>query len=149
MEKVTIRMLNKNVCVLTSIHAAIEAGDAILKVYKSDFEVKEKADQSPLTLADMRSHEIIVSRLSQFNLPILSEEGKDISYEDRKKWDAFWLVDPLDGTKEFVKRNGEFTVNIALIREKRPVMSVIYVPVKDVLYWAGSKIDARGHFCAG
>lgn len=135
-------MLNKNVCVLTSIHAAIEAGDAILKVYKSDFEVKEKADQSPLTLADMRSHEIIVSRLSQFNLPILSEEGKDISYEDRKKWDAFWLVDPLDGTKEFVKRNGEFTVNIALIQAQKSMLGVIFVPDKGILYFASDEIGS-------
>lgn len=135
-------MLNKNVCVLTSVDAAIEAGGAILKVYKSDFKVEEKADQSPLTLADMRSHDIIVSRLSQFNIPILSEEGKDIPYEDRKKWDTFWLVDPLDGTKEFVKRNGEFTVNIALIQGQKSIVGVIFVPDKGVLYFASDEIGS-------
>lgn len=135
-------MLNKNACLLTSVHAAIEAGDAILRVYKSDFKVEEKADQSPLTLADMRSHDIIVSRLSQFDIPILSEEGKDLPYEDRKKWDTFWLVDPLDGTKEFIKRNGEFTVNIALIQGQKSILGVIFVPDKGMLYFASDEIGS-------
>ncbi|MBT6047154.1 MAG: 3'(2'),5'-bisphosphate nucleotidase CysQ, partial [Candidatus Scalindua sp.] len=99
-------------------------------------------DKSPLTLADKRSNEIIENVLEQTvtvnnsTVPILSEEGKEISYEDRKKWEYFWLVDPLDGTKEFVKRNGEFTVNIALIHKHKPVLGIIYIPVKDVFYFA-------------
>lgn len=122
-----------------AVAAAREAAAAVLEVYDSDFAVEHKDDKSPLTLADKRSHEVIVRRLSGIagcSLPILSEEGKDISYEERKKWDYYWLVDPLDGTKEFVKRNGEFTVNIALIHRDRPVLGVIQVPVADRLYYA-------------
>jgi len=90
-------------------------------VYQSsDFKVEEKADRSPLTHADRRSHEIIVTHLSQFDIPILSEEGRNISYEERKNWDTFWLGDPLYGTKEFFKKNGEFTVNTALSRDEKP-----------------------------
>ena len=94
---------------------AKEAGNAIMQVYKQDFEVEYKQDSSPLTLADKKANDIIEDGLNQLsvNLPILSEEGKEIPYEDRKHWEYFWLVDPLDGTKEFVKKNGEFTVNIA------------------------------------
>lgn len=119
-----------------AIAAAREAGKAILEVYSSDFAVEHKDDKSPLTLADKRSHEVIEKRLSALDsaIPILSEEGKGIPYEERKNWEYFWLVDPLDGTKEFVKRNGEFTVNIALIHRSRPVLGVIYVPVTDTLY---------------
>lgn len=118
--------------------AAREAGNAILDVYNTDFDVERKEDNSPLTKADKRSHEIIVARLSDVDgivFPVLSEEGRDIPYEVRKDWDYFWLVDPLDGTKEFVKRNGEFTVNIALVRRDRPVLGVIYLPVKGMLYY--------------
>ena len=115
--------------ILPTIKASIEAGLAIIEIYNQDFEVEEKADKSPLTLADKRSHEIIVSHLIPFDLPVLSEEGKSIDYEIRKQWDYFWIVDPLDGTKEFVKRNDEFTVNIALVKQNKPVMGVIYVPV--------------------
>jgi len=127
------------------IAAAREAGKAILEVYSTDFSVELKNDNSPLTLADKLSHEIIVRRLTEITgdtIPILSEEGKDIPYEERKKWDYFWLVDPLDGTREFIKRNGEFTVNIALIREQRPVLGVIYVPVADILYAAYEEVGA-------
>ena len=100
--------------ILVSIHAAIEAGNAILQVYRSsDFKVEQKADKSPLTLADRNAHEIIMQHLSKFDILILSDEGKNIPYDERKGWDTFWLVDPLDGTKEFIKKNGEFTVNIA------------------------------------
>ncbi len=116
--------------------AAIEAGEVILKIYASgDFGVEMKSDQSPLTLADKAAHSIIASHLAKTGLPILSEEGSSIAYEDRKKWDYFWLVDPLDGTKEFVKKTGEFTVNIALMRSGIPVAGVVYAPCIDVLYY--------------
>ena len=91
-----------------------------------------------MTLADRRSHHIIVAHLSPTSLPVLSEEGREMPYAERKNWRTFWLLDPLDGTKEFVKRNGEFTVNIALIRDGRPVMGVIYVPVQDMLYFGAA-----------
>ena len=127
--------MNDTLYLMTSIHAAIEAGNAILEVYhSSDFKVEEKADSSPLTLADRRSHEVIMKHLSAFDIPILSEEGKNIPYDERKKWDTFWLVDPLDGTKEFIKKNGEFTVNIAMIHKNRPVAGAIFVPDRDILY---------------
>jgi 3'(2'), 5'-bisphosphate nucleotidase len=116
-----------------------EAGTAILEVYNSDFAVEQKNDKSPLTLADKRSHEIIAHRLAGLpacQLPLLSEEGSIIPYDERKTWDMYWLVDPLDGTKEFVKRNGEFTVNIALIQKGHPILGVIYIPVKNVFYFA-------------
>lgn len=114
-----------------------KAGKAILEVYKKSFDVEEKEGKGPITEADKRSHEIITNHLgSRYTYPILSEEGKTISYDVRKAWDFFWLVDPLDGTKEFIKRNGEFTVNISLVHKDRPVCGVIYAPVKDVLYHA-------------
>lgn len=118
-----------------SIEAAIRAGKAILEIYDTDFSVEHKSDHSPLTLADRESHRILVDRLEPTGLPILSEEGRHLTYEERKDWDTFWLLDPLDGTKEFVKRNGEFTVNIALIDEGKPVMGIIYVPVVDDLFF--------------
>ena len=127
---------------LIAIEAAIQAGRAILEVYETDFVVEHKADDSPLTLADRRSHQILVDRLASTQLPILSEEGRDMPYDERKYWQTFWLLDPLDGTKEFVKRNGEFTVNIALIHDGRPVMGVIYVPVQDVLYFGATDSGA-------
>lgn len=122
-----------------AIRASIDAGAAILRVYERGFKVDEKADKSPLTQADRDAHEVIEKHLKATNLPILSEEGRDIPFEERSKWSRFWMVDPLDGTKEFVKRNGEFTVNIALIQEGKPLAGVIYVPVSGVLYvgWAG------------
>ncbi|UCD32643.1 MAG: 3'(2'),5'-bisphosphate nucleotidase CysQ [Desulfobacterales bacterium] len=129
----------------TGLLAAIEAGLAILEIYNRDFMVQYKDDRSPLTLADKQSHDIIVARLSEptdDKLPILSEEGQDISFQKRKEWDHFWLVDPLDGTKEFIKRNGEFTVNIALIQGTRPVLGIIYVPVKEVLYFGATGVGA-------
>ena len=115
---------------------ARRAGDAILSVYGQQFEVTSKADQSPLTLADMRSHEIIVQGLKQLtpDIPILSEEASDIPYEQRRDWTRYWLVDPLDGTREFVSRNGEFTVNIALVEGHDAVLGVVHVPVQDTLY---------------
>jgi len=128
--------------ILTTLHAAKRAGEAILDVYGSDFAVEQKDDKSPLTLADKRSHEIIMDVLEQTitvnncTVPVLSEEGRGIPFDERKEWEYFWLVDPLDGTKEFVKRNGEFTVNIALIHKHKPVLGIIYIPVKDVFYFA-------------
>lgn len=128
-----------------AVKAAIKAGNEILDVYyNSDFEVEFKSDNSPLTLADKRAHDVIVELLSSTKIPILSEEGKSISFDERKNWERFWLVDPLDGTKEFIKRNNEFTVNIALIGRNSPIAGVVYVPVTKVLYWA----DHNGSFKA-
>ena len=130
---------------LTALLASKEAGQAILDVYKQDFDVSYKEDRSPLTLADQRSHNIIVDHLtdpSVKNLPILSEEGKDIPFEQRSEWEYFWLIDPLDGTKEFIKRNGEFTVNIALIYRHRPVLGVIFAPVNNVFYFASEGLGS-------
>ena len=150
------------------IEIAAEAGRAILDVYNSEFEVSYKDDKSPLTKADERSHEIILHHLENLSIPtpyhattstpcampsapcdspnlpppVLSEEGRDIPYDERKNWEYFYLVDPLDGTKEFVKRNGEFTVNIALIHKERPVLGVIYVPVKGTFYYAAEGLGA-------
>jgi 3'(2'), 5'-bisphosphate nucleotidase len=124
---------------LLALLAAKDAGRAILDVYRQDFDISYKDDHSPLTLADRRSHNIIVSLLSDPSdecLPILSEEGKSISYKQRRWWEYFWMIDPLDGTKEFIKKNDEFTVNIAQIHQNRPILGVIYVPVKDVFYFA-------------
>ncbi len=119
------------------MHVSRDAGRAVLEVYNSDFAVEQKEDKSPLTLADTRSHGIISAYLKKhFAFPVLSEEGRDIPYGERRTWGYYWLVDPLDGTKEFVKRHGDFTVNIALIHEARPVAGVIYVPVTGVLYYA-------------
>ncbi|MDP4552614.1 3'(2'),5'-bisphosphate nucleotidase CysQ [Alkalihalobacillus macyae] len=121
------------------IPIALEAGANIMGVYRTeDFQVQSKQDASPLTLADRLSHETIVKGLTDlpFSIPILSEEGKQLTYEDRKDWEYFWLIDPLDGTKEFIKRNGEFTVNIALMHNEKPVIGVIYAPVLDTLYVA-------------
>jgi 3'(2'), 5'-bisphosphate nucleotidase len=126
-----------------AIQAALNAGKAILNVYESDdFGVETKGDNSPLTKADKASHNEIVKVLETvFDYPILSEEGADVPYEERKNWEAFWLIDPLDGTKEFIKRNGEFTVNIALIKNGVPVEGIIYVPVLNTLY-VGSNVGA-------
>ena len=119
-----------------SIQAALAAGKQILEVYESDFAVEYKADNSPLTRADRKSNDILVAALSEFDIPVLSEEGREIPYSERKTWEQLWIIDPLDGTKEFIKRNGEFTVNIALVEYDEPVLGVIYVPVKNVLYFA-------------
>ena len=130
-------MLNQ-INIQSIVTIAKEAGKAIMQVYKQDFEVEYKQDSSPLTLADKKANDIIEDGLNQLsvNLPILSEEGNNIPYEDRKHWEYFWLVDPLDGTKEFVKKNDEFTVNIALIHKDTPVLGVVYAPALDVCYWA-------------
>lgn len=119
-----------------AVEAAVKAGQVIMEIYESDdFDVLAKSDNSPLTKADRAAHNTIVAALSPFNIPILSEEGKSMSYDDRKNWDLFWLVDPLDGTKEFIKKNGEFTVNIALIKNQKPVWGVVYAPAIDKLFY--------------
>lgn len=114
-----------------------EAGAAILEVYKQDFEVFSKEDASPLTMADKNANDIIVAGLKKYypEIPIISEENKQVPYEERKNWSKFWLVDPLDGTKEFIKKNDEFTVNIALIENGAPVAGVVYLPVNKVSYY--------------
>ena len=127
---------------MDAIDAALNAGKAILEVYESDFDVQLKSDNSPLTLADRRSHAIIKSSLSAHGIPMISEEGRNIPYGRRRGWTRIWIVDPLDGTKEFVKRNGEFTVNIALIQEQYPVLGVVYAPVPDALYFGSIEIGA-------
>lgn len=121
------------------IKAAEDASAAILEVYHSgDFEAEAKGDNSPLTLADRKAHAIIAANLQSTNLPLLSEEGRSIPYEERKDWEYFWMVDPLDGTKEFLKRNGEFTVNIALIHRQQPVLGVVAVPVTGEVFYAAA-----------
>ena len=121
-----------------ALSAAVEAGEAIMKIYTHpdlDWEVERKADNSPLTLADRRSHAVIAQALDMTPYPLLSEEGSHEDYAMRKQWETLWICDPLDGTKEFIKRNGEFTVNIALVKGGVPVMGVIYVPVSRTLFW--------------
>ena len=126
------------------VKIAKDAGKAIMKIYNQNFDVEYKTDSSPLTIADIKANEIIVTALNQLsvnsflqqNIPILSEEGRSIPYDERKNWEYFWLIDPLDGTKEFVKKNGEFTINIALIHKDAPVLGVVYSPVLNVCYWA-------------
>jgi 3'(2'), 5'-bisphosphate nucleotidase len=133
-------------CLTRALAAAHRAGTAILEIYDSgrDVDLEIKADDSPLTLADRTSHDIISGLLAApaGSLPLLSEEGKAIPYEQRKGWTRFWLVDPLDGTREFVGRNGEFTVNIALIQDGRPVLGVVYVPVTGMMYFAAEGAGA-------
>lgn len=135
---------NLDAYLLTALEAAEAAGKAILEIYRrEDFAVESKSDNSPLTLADKASNAVIMDFLAKTGLPVLSEEGRSVDFDTRKGWDLFWMVDPLDGTKEFIKRNGEFTVNIALIRGGRPVMGVVYVPVMDTLYYG---LEGKGAF---
>jgi 3'(2'), 5'-bisphosphate nucleotidase len=119
--------------------SAIEAGKAIMELYRSgDFSSDIKSDRSPLTKADKNAHEVITHHLGNTGLPVLSEEGINIPYNERKLWEYYWLIDPLDGTKEFLNKNGEFTVNIALMLRDNPTAGIIYAPGTDTLYW-GSK----------
>lgn len=112
-----------------------QAGDKIMHIYQQDFAIYEKSDESPLTEADLAAHNCIVAGLEKASdLPVLSEESADISWQERSKWDTYWLVDPLDGTKEFIKKNGEFTVNIALIKDGVPIFGVVYAPVLEQTY---------------
>ena len=127
----------KQLC-LECVNIARDAGDAILTIYDAGFNVEEKEDKSPLTDADLASHHLILQRLSELtpDIPILSEESAKLPFEERASWETYWLVDPLDGTREFVKRNGEFTVNIALIHQHQSIIGVINVPALDVDYYA-------------
>jgi 3'(2'), 5'-bisphosphate nucleotidase len=126
-----------------AIEASLEAGKAILDIYHSgEFDIEIKGDNSPLTRADIASHNVIMSFLKKTGIPVLSEEGRDISYQERKDWKQLWIVDPIDGTKEFIKRNGEFTVNIALIEDQKPRIGVIFVPVTGELYFSSKEIGA-------
>ncbi|NPA35707.1 MAG: 3'(2'),5'-bisphosphate nucleotidase CysQ [Chlorobi bacterium] len=118
------------------LKAALDAGTEILKVYtREDFNVTQKSDASPLTDADLNSHKVIMEALNETGIPVLSEEGADIPFEERKNWRRLWIVDPLDGTKEFVKRGGDFTVNIALVEDNYTVMGVVFAPWLGHLYW--------------
>ena len=116
------------------------AGNIINQYFNSSYEIDYKQDKSPVTTADMAAHEYIADHLQTLtpNLPLLSEESVQISYEERSTWHTYWLVDPLDGTREFIKHNPDFTVNIALIQANHPVLGVIYLPVEDCLYFASS-----------
>ncbi len=120
-----------------ALDAAVKAGENIMEVYNSTESInyEKKADDSPLTVADKKSHNTIIDFLKETNINIISEESKSIDYDERKNWEEYWLIDPLDGTKEFIKKNGEFTVNIALIKNNKPHLGVVYCPVKKVLYW--------------
>jgi 3'(2'), 5'-bisphosphate nucleotidase len=120
------------------------AGAAIMAVYHGKIEVEQKADSSPVTAADRAAHEVIAEGLERLtpDIPVLSEEGRDIAREERSGWDRLWVVDPLDGTKEFIKRNGEFTVNIALVQGHRVVWGVVYAPALDRAYWGGADFGA-------
>lgn len=128
-------------------NVAVKAGEAIMTIYldpSQDFSIEKKQDDSPLTKADLAANKVICDFLGNMtpNYPIISEENKQVSYEERKNHEYFWLVDPLDGTKEFIKKNGEFTVNIALIHNQRPVLGIVYVPAKDELFYGMEGLGA-------
>ena len=131
----------------TLVRICRKAGDAILEVYGTEFTVTEKSDSSPLTQADLASHHIICDALEDLDpdIPVLSEESAEIPFSERSRWQTYWLVDPLDGTREFVNRNGEFTVNIALIHDHVPVMGVVHVPVTDTSYFGALSLGAFKH----
>ena len=128
----------------TILNISLDAGRKIMDVYDQDFSVEMKADASPLTEADQLSHQVIIDGLCKAysDIPVLSEEGSLIPYSERKNWSVFFLVDPLDGTKEFVNKNGEFTVNIALIENGYPIMGAIYAPAPDLFYFGQSGLGA-------
>lgn len=129
-------MLKINTNLETAILASLEAGSEIMAIYNSEFNVVSKADESPLTKADLNANAIINKHLVPLEIQIISEENKQANFSERKKWNSCWIVDPLDGTKEFVNRNGEFTVNIALIEDSKPILGVVYVPVSKTLYYS-------------
>ena len=135
-------MLNKNL--KQAIKASLEAGKVIMQVYDTAFDVEIKDDKSPLTEADKRANDVINSFLIPTEIPIISEENKQTDYSIRKTWETCWVVDPVDGTKEFIKRNGEFTVNIALVTNGEPVLGVIYVPATKTIYFAN--VDKKEAF---
>lgn len=130
----------QNLPVEQVIQLAIQAGEAILTIYQRDFDIEQKADASPLTEADLAAHKVITEGLAQLtpDIPVLSEESANIPWEERRQWTRYWLVDPLDGTKEFIKKNGEFTVNIALIENGEPVWGVVYAPALNWTYQGGT-----------
>ena len=130
--------LNLEALCKQSVEIAREAGEKILEIYNSGYEVQEKDDKSPLTDADLAAHHVIVDRLKLLtpDIPVLSEESAKLPFDTRQQWDTYWLVDPLDGTREFIKRNGEFTVNIALINNHKSIIGVVHVPVLDIDYFA-------------
>lgn len=132
--------MNLEIYLKIAVNAALEAGAKIMEIYDSVVEVKYKEDKSPLTQADKEANTIINNYLIPTEIPIISEENKQIDFETRKQWRFCWIVDPLDGTKEFIKRNGEFTINIALVDNRKPVLGVIYVPVLKELYF-GDTVD--------
>lgn len=127
-----------NTVLYKAINASILAGKAIMEVYEGDHKVQSKLDESPLTQADINANKVINAILKSTDIPIISEENRQVEYTERKEWRTCWVVDPLDGTKEFIKRNGEFTVNIALVKDGRPMLGVIFVPVSKTLYFTGS-----------
>ncbi len=137
--------MNKDLAI--AVKAAVEGGAAIMKIYATDdLGVEYKEDQSPLTLADKECNDVINSYLIKTEFPIISEENRQLEFEERKDWETCWIVDPLDGTKEFVKRNGEFTVNIALVQNGKPLLGVIYVPDTKELYVADVAQKKTGKF---
>ncbi|MFI3327744.1 MAG: 3'(2'),5'-bisphosphate nucleotidase CysQ [Rikenellaceae bacterium] len=148
MEQITAKSLRPEL--LAAIEAAIVAGRRIMEIYddpEADFGIEKKADNSPLTLADKAAHEVICDMLEPLEIPILSEEGRKIDFAERASWERLWIVDPLDGTKEFIKKNGEFTVNIALVEpveggKAEPTIGVIYVPATKKLYFGDRGIGA-------
>jgi len=122
------------------------AGEKIMKIYNKRFEIEYKNDKSPLTEADKESNETIINGLKKIiDLPILSEEGQIIPYKEREKWNFFWMIDPLDGTKEFIKKNGQFTVNIALIEKNKPVFGIVYAPALNDLYFTDNKYSYKSN----
>lgn len=131
---------------VSAFNAAVRAGSKIAEIYTQyeDFFVSLKTDSTPITIADREAHSLIKHYLGVTRIPLLSEEGRDLHYDERRGWDLFWLVDPLDGTEEFIKRNGEFTVNIALIVRGRPLFGVIYLPTRETIYFSDPD---RGSFC--
>jgi 3'(2'), 5'-bisphosphate nucleotidase len=128
--------MDQNRLLKLAIEAAMKGGEEILKIYNTNFLVETKPDNTPVTLADKASSKIILQVLSTSEIPAISEEEVVLDFTERKDWESFWLIDPLDGTKEFIKRNGEFTVNIALVKNELPVMGVIYTPVLKDLYFS-------------
>ena len=128
---------------------AQEASKVIMEIYLKDFNIEYKDDKSPLTEADLKSNEIICTKLQALypQIPIMSEENKQVEYDERKEWEYYWCIDPIDGTKEFIKKNGEFTINIALIEKNTPVLGVVYAPAIDEMYSAkkGKGAYLNGH----
>lgn len=126
-------------------NAALRAGAVILDIYshgREEYDIDLKSDMTPITIADRQSHSLIKEYLGQTRIPLLSEEGREMLYEERRGWDLFWIVDPLDGTKEFIKKNGEFTVNIALMVDNKPAIGIIYVPYIDRMYFCDTSLGA-------